>query len=194
MAGFGARYICFAPFSGEEPAAAMPKYGDAINFGRLVKSELTVTMASGKMYGDDVLDESIDEFISAALAVETTDLTLEHEAIIFGSTVEEESDELVDSTEDTIPYGGLTYIKVIMRKGAKVYRSYYYPKVKATFGTDSANTKTDSITMASTPLNFTVFEPNVGKWRYRAEFDTYAAAKAWCDGKFTAASSPGVGG
>ena len=111
MAGIGARYICFAPFSGEEPAAALPKYGQKINFGKLVKAELTVTMASGKIYGDDVLDESIDEFISAALAIETTDLTLEHEAVLFGSTMEEEGNELSDSIEDTIPYGGIVYIK-----------------------------------------------------------------------------------
>lgn len=188
MAGFGARYICFAPFGESEPADALPEYGTAINFGRLVKSELTVTMASGKIYGDDVLDESVDEFISAALTVETTDLSLEHEAVIFGSTLDSTKKELVDSTEDTIPYGGITYIKVLMRKGQKIYRAFYLPKVKASFYTDSANTKTDSITMASTPLNFTVFEPNVGNWRYRQEFDTFSAAKAWCNGKLTPAA------
>ena len=31
-----------------------------------------------KIYGDDVLDESVDEFISATLNVETTDMTLEN--------------------------------------------------------------------------------------------------------------------
>ena len=56
MAGFGANYIQFAPFKGAEPAAALPQYDEKVNFGRLVKAELTVTMASGKIYGDDVLD------------------------------------------------------------------------------------------------------------------------------------------
>lgn len=191
MAGFGARYICFAPFSGEEPEETLPKYGQMINFGKLVKAELTVTMASGKIYGDDVLDESIDEFISAALSVETTDLTLEHEAVIFGSKKEEEGDELSDSIEDTIPYGGIAYIKVIMRKGKKIFRAHYHPKAKATFGTDSANTKTESITMASTPTSFTIFAPNVGKWRYRQEFDTFSEAKAWCDEKLATTSGGG---
>lgn len=189
MAGIGARYICFAPFSGEEPAEALPKYGQMINFGKLVKAELTVTMASGKIYGDDVLDESIDEFISAALAVETTDLTLEHEAVLFGSTVEEEGNELSDSIEDTIPYGGIVYIKTISRGGKKKFRAHFFPKAKVAFGTDSANTKTESITMASTPTTFTIFAPNAGDWRYRAEFDTFALAKEWCDKKLAAAAS-----
>ena len=189
MAGFGANYIQFAPFKGAEPAAALPQYDEKVNFGRLVKAELTVTMVSGKIYGDDVLDESIDEFVSGSLAVETTDLTLEHEAVIFGSTMSSTSDKtLTDSTEDTVPYGGIAYIKALIRKGKKVYRGVYLPKVKATFGTDSANTKTDSITMSSTPLTFTVFEAATGEWREREEFDTLAAAKTWCDSKLAKAA------
>lgn len=189
MAGFGANYIQFAPFKGAEPAAALPQYDEKVNFGRLVKAELTVTMASGKIYGDDVLDESIDEFVSGSLAVETTDLTLEHEAVIFGSTMSSTSNKtLTDSTADTVPYGGIAYIKALIRKGKKVYRGVYLPKVKATFGTDSANTKTDSITMSSTPLTFTVFEAATGEWREREEFDTLAAAKTWCDSKLAKAA------
>ena len=76
MAGFGARYIQFAPFTGDEPTDALPKYGEKVNFGRLVKAEIAVSMASGKIYGDDVLDESVDEFISATLNVETTDMCM----------------------------------------------------------------------------------------------------------------------
>lgn len=186
MAGFGARYIKFAPFSGDEPSDALPKYGAAVSLGRLVKAELSVQMASGKIYGDDVLDESVDEFISATLGVETTDMTLETESAIFGSKLsgaEETKKELVDSSADVIPYGGIVYIKVLMRKGKKVFRAYYLPKAKATIGTDTANTKTESIAMSSTPVSFTVFEPNTGDWRYRQEFETFAAAKEWCDGK-----------
>ena len=100
MAGFGANYIQFAPFKGAEPAAALPQYDEKVNFGRLVKAELTVTMASGKIYGDDVLDESIDEFVSGSLAVETTDLTLEHEAVIFGSTMSSTSDKTLTRSEE----------------------------------------------------------------------------------------------
>ena len=122
MAGFGANYIQFAPFKGAEPAAALPQYDEKVNFGRLVKAELTVTMASGKIYGDDVLDESIDEFVSGSLAVETTDLTLEHEAVIFGSTMSGTSVKtLTDSTADTVPDGGIAYIKALIRKGKKVF-------------------------------------------------------------------------
>lgn len=187
MAGFGARYINFAPFSGDEPENALPKYGDAINIGRLVKAELAVNMASGKIYGDDTLDESVDEFVSGTLSVETTDITLEKEAIIFGSKIGDTEKELTDNTEDTVPYGGITYVKVLLRKGKKVFRAYFLPKVKATFGTDTANTKTDSITMASTPMSFTVFETNTGDWRYREEFATFNEAKTWCDGKLAKA-------
>ncbi len=188
MAGFGARYIRFAPFAGDEPAAALPKYGEAVAFGGLSKAELTITTVTGSIYGDDVLDEKVDEFGSGTLNVETTDMSLEAEAAIYGSTLDNEKKEIVDNTDDEIPFGGITYIKVLLRKGKKVFRAYYLPKVKAGFSTDTAQTKNESISLSATPSTFTVLPPNAGDWRYRAEFTTEAEAKTWCDGKLAPAT------
>lgn len=182
MAAFGAKYIKFAPIK-TEPATGMPTYDEPVLLGELVKAELTINLASGEIYGDDKLVEKLEEFSSGSISVEVTDMTDEVESKVFGSAYDSEKG-LVDNTSDTIPYGGLGYCKVLVRNGKKMYRAIFYPKTKGAQGTDSANTKGSSITLASTPVNFTVHEPNDGDWRHRKTFDTEAEAKAWIDGMF----------
>lgn len=181
MAAFGANYINFAPFK-SEPDTGLPKYGEKINLGELVKAELAITLASGEIYGDDRLVEKLEEFSSGSLSVEVVDMTEEKEAIIFGNSYDE-TNGLVKKTDDVVPYGGIGYYKSLVRSGKKYYRAYYYPKAKAAPGTDSANTKSSSITLASTPFTFTVFEPNDGDWQYIKVFETKSEAESWIDEK-----------
>lgn len=190
MAAIGARYPLFAPFSGEEPEAALPKYGEKVVLGKLVKADVTITNAKGELYADDVLAESVEEFASGTVAMETDDMTLEVGKVIYGATLDEEEKTLTNKGDDVIPYGGLTYVKNIRRKGVPVFKGYFFPKVKASIGNDNAATKGSAITFGTTPVTFTVFQSNEGTWRQMAEFATFAEAKAWCEGKFTA----GVGG
>lgn len=183
MAGIGAKYFIFAPFDGEEPVEAKPKYGEAVVLGKLAKVETSIQMASGVSHGDDGVAERMDLFIGGTANVEVTDMTLEDEAIVYGASYNEETKELGYGSDDIIPYGGIAYIKVSARNNKIIYRGFWYPKVKASYTTRTATTRTDSITMANTPLMFNIFEPNVGKWEESTEFATFAEAKAWCDGK-----------
>lgn len=182
MAAFGAKYIHFAQIK-TEPETGMPTYNEKLNLGELVKAELTVNLASGEIYGDDRLVEKVEEFSSGSLSVEVVDMTDEIEAQVFGSTYAEDSG-IVDKTSDTIPYGGVGYYKSMIRNGEKCYKAYFYPKAKAAAGSDAANTKGSSLTLASTPFSFTIYEPNDGDWRYRHTFSTESEAKAWIDAKF----------
>lgn len=182
MASFGAKYIKFAQIKSEENGK-LPTYDEAVELGGLVKADLTVNLASGEIYANNALDERIEEFVSGTLAVEVSDMTDEVESAVFGSTLKDE--ELVDNTADTIPYGGIAYYKTLIRKGKKMYKAYYFPKAKAVLGNDSAATKGSSITLASTPLSFTIFEPDTGDWRYRQTFEKEEEAVAYVDGKLT---------
>ena len=56
MASFGAKYIKFAPVK-SEPANGLPTYDTAVEIGNLVKAELTVNLASGEIYANNMLDE-----------------------------------------------------------------------------------------------------------------------------------------
>ena len=66
MASFGAKYPHFSKIK-TEPDDALPTYEGPVNIGRLVKADLTVNLASGKLYADDELAESVDEFSSGSV-------------------------------------------------------------------------------------------------------------------------------
>ncbi len=189
MAQFGARYIKFNPIK-EQPEDALPVYRETapVKIGRLVKADLTVNMASGKLFADDELAESLDEFASGSLAVETDDMTDDVASEVYGCQV-------VDKTVhykygDTPPEGGLAYIKVLLRNGVRVFKGCFHPRTKAALGNDTAQSRTDSITFGTTATNFTVFACNSGDWRLTEEFATEKEAKAWVDAKLTNTSAP----
>ena len=180
MAGFGAKYIKFNPIK-ETPKNALPVYADSapVQLGALVKADLSITSASGKIFGDDELAESIDEFSYATLGVETVDMMDEVASVVHGCTVE---DKLVHyKYGDTPPEGGVAYYKVLMRGGKKFFKGIYHPRAKAALGNDSAQTRTDSITFTTTSTSFTVFACNSGDWRLTETFDIEADAIAWVD-------------
>lgn len=185
MAAFGAKYFKYAKIK-EEKKNQLPTYDadKTMMLGGLVKADLTVNFASGETYADDMLAEKAEEFISGSIAAEVDELEDETASVIYGAKINELG-EKADNTGDSAPYGGLAYYKCLMKNGAKFYRGYYYPKVKAALGNDSAATKSSSITFATTPINFTVYEPDTGDWRYTKKFDTEAEVREWIDKKLS---------
>lgn len=177
MASFGAKYPYFSKVK-EEPAGKLPVYeSDPVRIGKLVKADLTVNLASGKLYADDALAESVDEFVSGSIAMETDDMEDSVAAVVYGAKVEE---KLVRYNQgDAPPAGGLGYIKRLMRNKKVICKGYYYPLVKAALGNDTAQTKTDSITFGTNATTFTVFACENGDWRHTEEFETEEAAVAW---------------
>ena len=186
MAVIGCKHPCFAPFNGVDPANAMPSYGDGVVLGRLISANLTINNATGEEYSDDAMSDSISEFASGSLAMETNDLADAAYVAIYNATLA--NSEVVDSVNDVIPNGGLAYYKKIRRNGATKYQCCFYPKVRAVLGNDNAQTKGNSINFQSEALTFTILAPNAGNWRYRATFDTEAAAIAWVESKVNVAA------
>ena len=187
MASFGAKQPYFAKIK-EEPDAALPVYeGEPVKIGQLVKADLSLTMASGKLYADDELAESAEEFISGSIAMETDDILDEVASAVYGAEVKEK--RVVYNTGDNPPPGGLTYYKKLMRRGKIVYKGYFYPRVKAALGNDTAQTKTDSITFGTNSTTFTVFACENGDWRLTEELATEAEAVAWVKEQFKTAAA-----
>lgn len=182
MASFGAKRPIFNPID-TQPEGERPTYKEEkpLEIGKLIKAERTVTMASGKLYANDELAESVDEFVSGNIAMETDDMVDEVATVMYGATVSNK--EVSYKAGDTAPEGGLAYYKVLMRSGKKVYKGYFYPRVKAVLGNDTAQTKGDSITFGTSATNFTVFRCNSDEWVVTEEFETEAACVEWCDEK-----------
>ncbi|MCM1334008.1 MAG: hypothetical protein NC237_03045 [Eubacterium sp.] len=184
MAQFGAKRPKWAPLA-SEPENALPTYAfdKAVTVGKLVKADLSVTNASGELYGDDALAEKVDMFASGTLALETDDKTDEVHAALHGATKNDETGEVTDSDGDVAPRGGITYYKVIIRNGVRYFKGVFLPLVNAILGNDSAATKGSSITFGTSSTSFNVFRCNSGAWRVQKEFTDEAACIAWCDEK-----------
>lgn len=178
MAAIGLQKPHFAPFAGDEPNDALPTYGDGIVLGKAVSAKMTVQTATGELYADDVLAESVSEFVSASLALETDDL--EDDALVsaLGVTKNEE-DEIVYNINDVYPLGGLGYFKKLQRKSKIFYRAYFYPKCKASPVDDNGQTKANSVTFQTSTLNFTIYAANTGDWQITKTCQTAAEAIAW---------------
>lgn len=183
MAAFGAKHLLFAPIT-EERKGELPTYDGtkAVQLGMLVKADLSVNYSSGELYADNVLAERVEEFASGTIAAEVDEMEDEVAHTVYGSRITE-SQEIVENSENNVPFGGLGYYKTLMKNGVKFFRAYFYPKVKAAIGNDSAATKGSSITLSTTPITFTVFEPENGDWRYTKRFNREADAVAYIEGK-----------
>ena len=178
MASTGLRHPYFNP-AVEEPEGKLPVYKnqEPVRIGRLVKADLAVNLASGKLYADDKLAESVEEFSSGSITMETDDMKDSVAAVVYGCKVDGKMVRY--NTGDDPPAGGLAYVKRHIRQKKTFYKGYFYPLVKAAPGNDTAQTKTDNITFGTTNTTFTVFACETGDWRLTEEFPTEAEAIAW---------------
>lgn len=183
MAGFGSEFARFLPFSAEDTDAAAPTYEAPVSLGPLVTGNLTITNASGEQYGDNKLQESIDKFASGAIPMEVTDLPKASAATVFGATYNATNSKVDYGADDVPPYGALQYIKNILRNGVEIFEAIHYTKARAARPGDNSQTRSGSITLQNTTVNWKIMAPLHAdtKWQYTAEFATRAEAIAYLD-------------
>ena len=179
---YGAKYLKFAPFSGTEPTNALPTYGSVIELAEMVKMADAPEYNPAKSYGSNRLVVELNEFKSAGVDAEITDLTNAQASTIFGASNTTD----LEFGDDDPPFGGLVCISNLMKNdGTRKYQGVYYPKVRAVppQATEYAS-KGESITLVNDKVKFTAYQPNYGKWKILSpEYSTEADAKAWCDAK-----------
>lgn len=188
MSAFGLMDMRFAKFKADETEEAMPTYDAPLSLGPTATANMTVTTATAEDYGDNVLQVKISEFVSASIPAELNDCPKEALAATVGATYDAEKKEIAYSGDDSAPFGGLSYIRNLKRKGssATIYEAHFYTKVQGAIGNENAQTKGSSITFQHATINFTAYQPLMQgcKWHYTAEFDTLAGARAYIDEKF----------
>lgn len=184
MAKIGLKVLMWGKIA-TEPANAAPTYSAPKTIAKMVSSNLTFTKATGEFYADDEVAERVDDIVSGEFTAEVDHISLEDQADMYGATVTE--GEIVDSNSDTPPYGGVGGYQVLLKNGVKIYRAYFLPKVKASVPDDTGNTKTNSPSFGTQPVNMSVMFANDGNIRYRKDFDTETAALQYVTSKFTTA-------
>lgn len=180
MASMGLKYLVWGKMAAE-PTNAIPTYNPGKVIGKMVSANLSIQWAEGELYADDMLSEYISEFTSGDLTMEVDNIALADQATLYGATYD--ADEFQAVYSDTPPFGGIGGVQVLMVNGARKYRAWFFPKVRASMPDWDATTRPDSISFGTQPLNMKVMTPLYGPWYYVKEFTTESAAKAYIDTK-----------
>lgn len=189
MARYGAKYIRWAPWAAEQTSTSsgFPSYGAAIALAELQKVSDTPNYSEASQYGDDGLQEYVNEFKDVDVDIEITDLPVETEKQVLGNTQAAKSgDVVICNAADNAPYGGLGFISCILRGNVRKYQAIIYPKLKAAMQGEEYSTKGDSLTLAGGKLKFKGAATDKGDWKLKSKYqDTEDAAKGILDGFFT---------
>lgn len=187
MAIYGAKYLRWAKktAAGEE-GTKFPTYDTALDMGPLVSVADTITYASAKNYGDNKLQESVDEFEEIGVTVGMTEMPMETAAEVYGATLSS-SGSIGYGAEDEAPEGCLGFYTTKLAKDAsgvqkKFFQGVFYPSLKGNRQGSTYNTKGQSITFANGQANFTGTAEESGFFQvFSSNLTSEAAAKAWVD-------------
>lgn len=169
----------FAPITAE-PASSHPTYGSVLDMGANVKSYLSITTASGSIWGDDEELYYDESFVNAQLDAETTQDDLAINAALQGHTYATGLE--TSGKDDRSPYGGYGAIRhLINKQGQHIFRGMVYYKVKpmASSEKDEADTKKENFDPKMYAVSMKVTCDNTGAWRDREDFSALAQAESW---------------
>lgn len=182
----GATMPMWAPVK-EDTTGKLPTYETAIDFSEFVKITENLNVAETQYYSNDALSENVSEFKYCELTYDNKGLTDELIVAILGATKGSE-DEIIYGGDNAPPMGGFGFYRTIMDKGVKYYEGIFYPKVKASLGNSTYDTKGDSVTLAGDSTKLIAYQCTDEKktWKVTKMFGTDTEALAWVKGKFTA--------
>lgn len=187
MAVYGAKYLRWAKKTAAGVAGeSFPAYDEALDMGPLVSVADTITYASARNYGDNMLQESVDEFQEIGVTAGMTEMPIATAGAVYGATLST-SGGIGYGAEDEAPEGGLGFYTTKLVKNAsgvqkKSYQGVFYPVLKGNRQGATYNTKGQSITFANGQANFTGTAEENGFFQvFSKNFDTEAEAKAWVD-------------
>lgn len=186
MAKYGAFYSRWAPFATEQADSdktKLPKYGAVVVMGELNKVNETLNFREGSLYGDDQIALYEKNFKDGNLDVESVFLDLKDAAAMLGASCDD-ANGLAHGVNDMAPYGGYGNLTRHIKAGKTYFQSIFYPKVKASVGSESYETRGENITFTTDKMSFHVESPACEKFKVIKDFDTEAAAIAYLEGLF----------
>lgn len=188
MASIGMQYPVWAEVAGESTDGSLV-YNSGRVLGRAVNANLNWEIDNSELRGDDATAETENSITGYRLDLTTTEL--EEGAAVDVLGVDSDQDTTnpeYSDTDDSPPYGGVGYIRVLKRKGTRLYKALWYPKIQFSRNTEADNTKQKNVQWGTPTLNGTglaMFDNANGKARFRQYkvFTTLTAAKQYLNGK-----------
>ena len=198
----GLEYLEWAKITGTDSDTGKPTYDTARTLGTAVKAELSVTTNSMRVYGDNALQISADEFKEGTLNTETNYSDLETEAALYGHKYTPGTSgapgEIEKNASDVAPSGGVGYITEMLKQvdgvKSRLFRAVFLPVVTANLGTytESVQTRGESLNFLTNAVSFVVGTDDDGVWNDKKDFEisstvtraqALAAAKAYIAAK-----------
>lgn len=161
------------------------KYEAGASCGRAIGVTVTPTYAEGSLYGDDVLAESDKFFTKADLTLNTCEIPLKMNEILFGHKTDEEQKTIDYKADDECNYVGLGLIGVEKVKGVRSYVATFICKAKFADPGTNWTTKGDSITYDTPSMTGTAEALDDGTWKKDKVCATEAEAEKFIKDCFT---------
>lgn len=192
MAFIGLRHPVFAPISAETAGSAIT-YGTGMVIGHAISANLTKTLNTNGLDGDDVQIESDNSEVSYSVELGVDDLLDTVRAALLGeeytaaTTGTNATPATLEETDEGSPYVGFGYIRVRQKNGDRQYQAVWCHKIQFGETSENATTKKSSGIEWQTPTitgtGMGVYIDNSGKARFRkkATFATEAEAIDWLD-------------
>lgn len=143
---------------------------------KAMKADLTVNTAEAKLYADDALDESANEFINATLKLGIKDLNNEVLKEILGQEID--SNGILWAGDDEPPYLAIGFRA---KKGNGTYRYVWLLRGKFKLPNEAFETKGESITYKTPEIEGT-FSKAHGSKKWKADYtgkETSEVASEW---------------
>lgn len=154
-------------------------YETGMNLGEGVSTEVTPAYAEGSLYGDNAQVEAVKEFTSADVTIGVTRVPAAAIPIMFGHTIGSDGVE-TSNANDSAGYFGYGFIVKKIESGVFKFQGCVLLKVQGTEGTESFQTKGDSVTFQTPSISGKAMAVANGDWRKKSgDFDTEADALAW---------------
>ena len=158
-----------------------PEYNDGMVIGKAISASVSIEINESILYADDGVAESIKEFKSGKISLNTDDLTYAVQGMLLGHTAT--ATTLTANSNDVAPYVGVGFYGQVVRNGATKYRAVWFGKCKFSEPNDESKTKADSIEFSTPTIEGTIMRLANGDWKQETTVETESAALTWLDNK-----------
>lgn len=145
-------------------------YSGGFKCGSAVGTDVTPQYNEAKLYGDNVLKESIKEFKYADVTLNVTELPIVAADAMFGHKVDTETNKITYNASDVANYVGYGFYASETIDGETTYIAAILPKVKFSESADSYATKGDSIEFKTPSLSGNALANESGDWKVKQTF------------------------
>ena len=178
MAKTGLKHIVAAKL---DDSGAAPAYTEGLIVGKAISANISVEVNDVILYADDSVAESVKEFKSGKVTLNTDDLIYSVQGMLLGHTATETT--LRANSNDIAPYVGVGFYGQVIRGGATKYRAVWFFKCKFGEMSDESKTKGESIEFTTPTIEGTLMKLPNGDWKDETVVDTESAALLWLDEK-----------